>query len=69
MSSKLKAEVTILDCSLAGSGANPENIREFRDNVNYVEGDIRNADLVNNLVAGKDVIFSLGAQVYHKLAR
>ena len=66
---KLGAEVTILDCSLAGSGANPENIADFRDKVTYVLGDIRNADLVNDLVRDKDVIFSLGAQVDHKLAK
>lgn len=59
----LGAKVTILDAMLPLYGGNLFNLEGIKDKVEFVEGDIRDADLVANLVKGQDVIYNLAAQV------
>lgn len=59
----LGAEVTILDSMKSLYGGNLFNLRDIRDGVKFVLGDIRDKALVAELVVGKDVIFNFAAQV------
>lgn len=59
----LKAEVTILDAMLPLYGGNLFNLEGIKDQVKFVEGDIRDKELVNDLVRNQDFIFDLAAQV------
>ncbi len=59
----LGAKVTILDAMLPLYGGNEYNLDGIKDQVEFVVGDIRDADLVHRLVADQDVIYSLAAQV------
>lgn len=56
-------KVTVLDAMLPLYGGNLFNLQEIRDEVEFVKGDIRDKELVEKLVKGKDVIFNLAAQV------
>jgi UDP-glucose 4-epimerase len=57
------ARVTVLDALLPMYGGNRFNVAGVEDRVRVVEGDIRNAALVNDLVKGQNIIFNLAAQV------
>jgi UDP-glucose 4-epimerase len=57
------ANVTIFDARLSEYGSNPTNIREIRDEVQVVEGDVREAKAVATLVQSSDVVFHLAAQL------
>ncbi len=59
----LGARVTILDALLPLYGGNLFNLKSIADQVEFVEGDIRDKDLVEKIVAGQDFIFNLAAQV------
>lgn len=59
----LDADVTILDALLPLYGGNLFNLEGIREKVEFVEGDIRDKDLMLKLVAGKDYVFNLAAQV------
>lgn len=51
-------KVTILDNLSTG---NKKNILNPNKNVNFIEGDIRNADLVESLVSNSDLVYHLAA--------
>lgn len=55
--------VTVLDAMLPLYGGNLFNLEGIKDKVKFVEGDIRDKELVNDLVKGQDFIFDLAAQV------
>jgi nucleoside-diphosphate-sugar epimerase len=57
------AHVTVLDAMLPLYGGNLFNLDGIIDKIDFVQGDIRDMELVKKLVLGKDVIFSLAAQV------
>lgn len=57
------AKVTVIDALLPLYGGNLFNLKEIWDQIEFIEGDIRNHELVNLLVRGKDIIFNLAAQV------
>ena len=57
------ANVTVLDAMLPLYGGNMFNLEDIKEKVEFVKGDIRDADLVKKLVAGKDIIYNLAAQV------
>lgn len=61
----LGAKVTIIDNMLKDSGANPENIRQIKDKVKLVIGDIRNEEDVKKVVKNKAIIFNCAAQISH----
>lgn len=56
-------EVTVLDAMLPLYGGNEFNLEGVRDQIEFVEGDIRDKELVDKLVKGKDLIFNFAAQV------
>jgi UDP-glucose 4-epimerase len=59
------AEVTVLDALLPLYGGNPFNFHGFADKVKFVQGDIRDFDLLRTAVRGQDIIFNLAGQVSH----
>lgn len=59
----LGAKVTILDSMNPLYGGNLFNLNGILDHIAFIEGDIRNKVLINELVIGKDIIFSFAAQV------
>ncbi len=60
---KRGAEVTVLDALLPLYGGNLFNLKPVIDKIKFVEGDIRDKELVNDLVRNQDFIFDLAAQV------
>ncbi len=56
------ARVTILDAMLPLYGGNLFNLQEILTQVEFVQGDIRDFELMKRLVAGSDYIFSLAGQ-------
>jgi len=57
------AHVTILDAMLPQYGGNPFNLRGIEDQIDFIKGDIRDADIVRKLVKDRDYIFNFAAQV------
>lgn len=57
------AHVTIVDALLPLYGGNLFNLDGIADQIEFVEGDIRDQDIMNTLVTGKDVIYNFAAQV------
>jgi UDP-glucose 4-epimerase len=57
------AQVTILDAMLPLYGGNLFNLDGIRDKIEFIQGDIRDFELLKGIVAGKDYIFSLAGQV------
>lgn len=56
-------KVTVVDAMLPLYGGNEFNLEDIREQVEFVKGDIRDADLMAKLVAGKDLIYNFAAQV------
>lgn len=63
-----RAEVTLLDACLEPYGWNPANIAEIETLVNTVQGDVRNYELLTELVRGQEYIFHLAAQVGREIS-
>jgi len=59
----LGAEVTILDAMLPLYGANLFNLHGIEKALTIIQGDIRDEQLMANIVKGKELIFNLAAQV------
>jgi len=59
------ASVTLCDAMIEGYGGNPANIREIRSEVEIDASDVRDAEAMERLVTGRDVVFHLAAQVSH----
>jgi UDP-glucose 4-epimerase len=57
------AQVCILDAMLPLYGGNRFNLRGILDAVQFIEGDIRDLDLMRRVVPGYDYIFNLAGQV------
>lgn len=57
------AKVTIIDNLFPLYGGNLFNIKEIRNGIKLVIGDIRNEKLVSNLVKDQEIIFDFAAQV------
>jgi nucleoside-diphosphate-sugar epimerase len=55
--------ITILDAMLPMYGGNLFNLEGIREQVEFIQGDIRDFNLIKRLVEGMDYIFSLAAQV------
>lgn len=62
------ARVTLCDALIEGYGGNPANIREIRSGVEVDASDVRDAAAMERLVAGRDVVFHLAAQVSHVMS-
>ncbi len=57
------ARVTVLDAMLPLYGGNIFNLQGIRDRIEFIQGDIRDFDLLKRAVSGANYIFSLAAQV------
>jgi UDP-glucose 4-epimerase len=57
------AQITILDALLPLYGGNLFNLKDIKDEIAFVKGDIRDAALVKRLVKDQDIIFDMAAQV------
>lgn len=57
------ADVTVVDALLPLYGGNRFNIRGWDEKISVIEGDIRDARLMNELCARQDFVFNLAAQV------
>lgn len=64
----LGAHVTVLDALLPLYGGNLFNIEDVREKITFVEGDIRDADVVAECVRDADYIFNFAAQVSYVLS-
>jgi UDP-glucose 4-epimerase len=59
------AEVSIVDSSVAGCGANLHNIAPVRDRVNLVAAGICDAELFRDQLARAEIIFNLAGEISH----
>jgi UDP-glucose 4-epimerase len=59
------ARVTLCDAMIAGYGGNPANVQEIRSEVEIDTSDVRDEAAMARLVAGRDIVFHLAAQVSH----
>jgi UDP-glucose 4-epimerase len=59
------ASVTIVDSLEPSCGANEFNIEPIKADVELVRGDVRDRDLMRQLVRGRDFVFSLAGSVSH----
>lgn len=59
----LGAHVTVVDAMLPLYGGNMFNFDGIQEAIQFVEGDIRDQELMNTLVKGKDIIYNFAAQV------
>lgn len=57
------AAVTIVDAMLPLYGGNLFNLQGIREKIEFIEGDVRDAGLMNKVVAGKDIVYHMAAQV------
>jgi UDP-glucose 4-epimerase len=62
------AQVSISDAMIQGYGANFANIREIRKAVDIHLSDVRDENAMGRLVADRDVVFHLAAQVSHVMS-
>ena len=62
------AQVSICDSMIDGYGGNFANIREIRDDVEVHLSDVRDENVMGHLVADRDVVFHLAAQVSHVMS-
>jgi UDP-glucose 4-epimerase len=62
------ARVTLCDAMIEGYGGNPANIREIRSEVEVDSSDVRDSRAMERLVAGKDIVYHLAAQVSHVMS-
>lgn len=60
---ELQAEVTILDAMFPLYGGNLFNLKEIKEKIKFVVGDIRDEHLMSKMVVDKDYIFNFAAQV------
>jgi UDP-glucose 4-epimerase len=61
----LGANVTIVDSLIWAYGGNWFNIEPIKDKVKVIVADIRDRNILDELVTGKDYIFNLAGQVSH----
>jgi UDP-glucose 4-epimerase len=65
---KLGANVTIFDNINQNAGGNIVNIKEIKDKVTFIKGDIRNIDEIKEAIKNKQIIYNCAAQVSHTLS-
>lgn len=58
-------KIVILDALIPGQGGNPLNLRGVEHRVQVHHADMRDAHIVNHLVAGVDYVFNLAGQASH----
>jgi UDP-glucose 4-epimerase len=64
----LGAKVTLLDGCLEPYGWNFANIREIKDRVRFVKGDVRDEKVIRKLVHEAEIVFHMAAQVGREIS-
>jgi len=62
------ARVTIVDACIEPYGFNRANVAAFEDDVEIIEGDVRNRELMKELVPSRDIVFHMAAQVGREIS-
>jgi UDP-glucose 4-epimerase len=62
------ARVALCDAMIEGYGGNFENVREVRGDVEVHVADVRDESAMAALVAGREIVFHLAAQVSHVMS-
>ncbi len=62
------ARVTLVDACLEPYGWNFANIGEIKKDLEFIKGDVRDRDLMNNLVPSQDLVFHMAAQVGREIS-
>ncbi len=62
------ARVCLCDAMIEGYGGNFANIQEIRQDVELQLSDVRDESVMAHLVAGRDIVFHLAAQVSHVMS-
>jgi len=62
------ARVSLCDAMIEGYGGNFENVREIRNDVEIHVADVRDESAMAALVAGREIVFHLAAQVSHVMS-
>jgi UDP-glucose 4-epimerase len=62
------ARVAVCDAMIPGYGGNEANVRDVEGDLEIHRSDVRDEDEMARLVAGRDVVFHLAAQVSHVLS-
>lgn len=62
------ARVAVCDAMIPGYGGNAANVREIEGEIDTHLSDVRDEGEMGRLVAGRDVVFHLAAQVSHVLS-
>ena len=62
------ARVALCDAMIEGYGGNFENVREVRGDVEIHVADVRDESAMAGLVAGREIVFHLAAQVSHVMS-
>ena len=65
---KIGAKVTIYDNFMEKTGSNFYNIEDIKDRIEFISGDIRDKEKIEEAVKEKDIIFNLAGQVSHVLS-
>ena len=56
----------VVDALIPGHGGDRANLDGLGDDVEVIIGDLRDRDLMENLVATQEVIFNLAGQISHE---
>jgi nucleoside-diphosphate-sugar epimerase len=59
----LGAHVSVMDNLLAPYGGNTSNVKDIKDKIEIIDGDLRDWSLVKETIKNRDFIFHLAAQV------
>ena len=62
---EIGVKVSVLDALLPGQGGNTYNVRDLFGRIEVHTADMRDAKVVNHLVAGVDYVFNLAGSVSH----
>jgi UDP-glucose 4-epimerase len=62
------ATVAVCDAMIDGYGGNMENLREIAGDIEFHRADVRDEEAMQRLVAGREIVFHLAAQVSHVLS-
>ena len=64
----LNADITIQDACLDPYGWNFTNIKQIKDKIKFIKGDIRDPDLVKKSIKNADIIFDCASQISHTIS-
>jgi UDP-glucose 4-epimerase len=63
-----KVKITVLDSLEPRLRSSTDNLQEVWSQIEFIQGDIRHSDLMNEVVQGQDIIFNCAAQTSHPIS-